>query len=150
LASRLRDAITGDGYFEFFLNPRGSYGQGEAFTRANVKDFGQGDLRDILAGVDRVLSTAPVDEKRLSVVSGNKNAVDYWAFVYYCRTSPGGRMRLHPDWYDVVAVGPKQWSRSGQRVRDPTSYSESGDTLGPAGGTEDDSPEVAAAPPPGR
>ena len=43
------------GYFVFFPNPRGSYGQGEAFTRANVKDFGYGDLRDILAGVDAVV-----------------------------------------------------------------------------------------------
>ncbi len=55
------------GYFVFFPNPRGSYGQGEKFTRANVKDFGAGDLRDILAGVDAVLKTAPVDEARLGV-----------------------------------------------------------------------------------
>jgi dipeptidyl aminopeptidase/acylaminoacyl peptidase len=55
------------GYFVFFPNPRGSYGQGASFTRANVKDFGYGDLRDILAGVDEVLKTAPVDEHRLGV-----------------------------------------------------------------------------------
>ena len=40
-------------------NPRGSFGQGERFTRANVKDFGYGDLRDILAGVDEVVKTPP-------------------------------------------------------------------------------------------
>jgi dipeptidyl aminopeptidase/acylaminoacyl peptidase len=55
------------GYFVFFPNPRGSYGQGEAFTRANVKDFGYGDLRDIMAGVDEVLKTLPVDSNRLGV-----------------------------------------------------------------------------------
>jgi dipeptidyl aminopeptidase/acylaminoacyl peptidase len=55
------------GYFVFFPNPRGSYGQGEAFTRANVKDFGYGDLRDIMAGVDTVLKSAPVDSNRLGV-----------------------------------------------------------------------------------
>ncbi len=55
------------GYFVFFPNPRGSYGQGESFTGANVKDFGYGDLRDILAGVDQVLKTAPVDPNRLGV-----------------------------------------------------------------------------------
>jgi dipeptidyl aminopeptidase/acylaminoacyl peptidase len=55
------------GYFVFFPNPRGSYGQGEAFTRANVKDFGYGDLRDVMAGVDAVLTTAPVDPNRLGV-----------------------------------------------------------------------------------
>jgi dipeptidyl aminopeptidase/acylaminoacyl peptidase len=55
------------GYFVFFPNPRGSYGQGEAFTRGNVKDFGYGDLRDIMAGVDTVLKSAPVDSNRLGV-----------------------------------------------------------------------------------
>jgi len=55
------------GYFVFFPNPRGSYGQGEAFTGANVKDFGYGDLRDVLAGVDAVLKTAPVDANRIGV-----------------------------------------------------------------------------------
>jgi dipeptidyl aminopeptidase/acylaminoacyl peptidase len=55
------------GYYVFYANPRGSYGQGEAFTRANVRDFGGGDLRDILAGVDKVETLAPVDDKRLGV-----------------------------------------------------------------------------------
>jgi dipeptidyl aminopeptidase/acylaminoacyl peptidase len=55
------------GYYVFFANPRGSYGQGKAFTRANVRDFGGGDLRDILAGVDKVETLAPVDDKRLGV-----------------------------------------------------------------------------------
>jgi len=55
------------GYFVFFPNPRGSYGQGEAFTRANVKDFGGGDLRDILAGVDEVVHQAPVDPARIGI-----------------------------------------------------------------------------------
>ena len=48
-------------------NPRGSYGQGEAFTQANRKDFGYGDLRDILAGVDTVLAKYPVDPNRIGI-----------------------------------------------------------------------------------
>ncbi len=55
------------GYFIFMPNPRGSYGQGEAFTRANYRDFGGGDLRDDLAGIDAVEKIAPVDDKRLGV-----------------------------------------------------------------------------------
>jgi dipeptidyl aminopeptidase/acylaminoacyl peptidase len=55
------------GYFVFLPNPRGSYGQGEEFTRGNVRDFGYGDLRDILAGVDEVLRSYPVDPSRLGV-----------------------------------------------------------------------------------
>ena len=55
------------GYFVFYPNPRGSYGQGEAFTRANIRDFGGGDLRDILAGIDAVERIAPVDDARLGL-----------------------------------------------------------------------------------
>jgi dipeptidyl aminopeptidase/acylaminoacyl peptidase len=59
--------LSNEGYFVLFPNPRGSYGQGEKFTMANVKDFGGGDLRDILAGVDEVLRTAPVDAARVGI-----------------------------------------------------------------------------------
>jgi dipeptidyl aminopeptidase/acylaminoacyl peptidase len=59
--------LAGEGYFVFFPNPRGSYGQGERFTQANVRYFGHGDLRDILAGVDAVVRTRPVDGERLGL-----------------------------------------------------------------------------------
>jgi len=52
------------GYFVFQPNPRGSFGQGEAFAAANKKDFGYGDLRDILTGVDAVEKKVSVDPKR--------------------------------------------------------------------------------------
>ena len=55
------------GYFLFYPNDRGSYGQGEAFTRANIRDFGGGDLRDMLAGVDAVEKAAPIDDNRLGL-----------------------------------------------------------------------------------
>lgn len=55
------------GYFVFLPNPRGSYGQGERFTQANVKDFGYGDLRDILAGIDTAAREAPVDASRAAI-----------------------------------------------------------------------------------
>jgi dipeptidyl aminopeptidase/acylaminoacyl peptidase len=52
------------GYFDFMPNPRGSYGQGEKFTQANIKDFGYGDLRDVLAGVDLLEKRFPIDKDR--------------------------------------------------------------------------------------
>jgi dipeptidyl aminopeptidase/acylaminoacyl peptidase len=55
------------GYFILLPNPRGSFGQGEAFTLANRKDFGNGDLRDILAGVDTVLKSNPIDPNRVGL-----------------------------------------------------------------------------------
>ncbi|HEY6974881.1 MAG TPA: prolyl oligopeptidase family serine peptidase [Chitinophagaceae bacterium] len=56
------------GYFVFFPNPRGSYGQGEDFTLANRRDWGFGDLRDILSGVDTVILKFPVDNNRIGIL----------------------------------------------------------------------------------
>jgi len=59
--------LSQQGYFVLMPNPRGSFGQGERFTLANVKDFGGGDLRDILAGVDEAIRVAPVDPQRVGI-----------------------------------------------------------------------------------
>jgi dipeptidyl aminopeptidase/acylaminoacyl peptidase len=55
------------GYALLLPNPRGSYGQGEAFAAANVRDLGHGDLGDILAGVDAAEAAAPIDDARLGI-----------------------------------------------------------------------------------
>jgi dipeptidyl aminopeptidase/acylaminoacyl peptidase len=60
-------ALSSSGCYVFMPNPRGSYGQGEEFTRANVKDFGHGDLRDVMAGVDAAIKKYPIDNHRLGV-----------------------------------------------------------------------------------
>jgi len=59
--------LSGAGYFVLEPNPRGSFGQGESFTRANVKDFGYGDFKDIMAGVDEAIRVAPIDPNRLGI-----------------------------------------------------------------------------------
>jgi dipeptidyl aminopeptidase/acylaminoacyl peptidase len=56
------------GYFVFLPNPRGSFGQGQEFARANRRDFGGGDLRDILTGIDAVAAVAPVDTDRMGLM----------------------------------------------------------------------------------
>ena len=60
-------ALSSRGYYVLLPNPRGSYGQGEEFTRANVKDFGGGDLRDDLAGIDAAIRKYPIAPDRLGV-----------------------------------------------------------------------------------
>ncbi len=66
-ASRNVAALTSHGYFVFEPNPRGSFGAGEAFTRANIKDFGYGDWRDDLAGVDAAVKSASIDPQKLGL-----------------------------------------------------------------------------------
>ena len=55
------------GYYVFMPNPRGSFGQGDAFARANIRDFGGGDFRDIMSGVDAAEKVAPIDDRRLGI-----------------------------------------------------------------------------------
>ena len=64
----LERSLLDRGYALFLPNPRGSYGQGEDFTASNVRDFGYGDLRDILAGVDAAIAAAPIDAQRQGIM----------------------------------------------------------------------------------
>jgi dipeptidyl aminopeptidase/acylaminoacyl peptidase len=57
-----------EGYALFMPNPRGSFGEGEKFTQANVRDFGHGDLRDVMAGITAAEAAAPIDEQRLGLM----------------------------------------------------------------------------------
>jgi len=59
------------GYALFMPNPRGSFGAGEAFVAGNVRDFGHGDLRDILAGLDAVATLKLTDPDHLGITGGS-------------------------------------------------------------------------------
>jgi dipeptidyl aminopeptidase/acylaminoacyl peptidase len=65
--SRTMGSASAMGYFVLCPNPRGSYGQGEAFTQDNVKDFGGGDYRDIMAAIDAIAKEYPIDQRRLGI-----------------------------------------------------------------------------------
>jgi dipeptidyl aminopeptidase/acylaminoacyl peptidase len=67
-AEAYEGVLAARGYAVFEPNPRGSYGGGEAFTRANVKDFGGGDLRDVLAGLDAATAVIPANPKRMGIM----------------------------------------------------------------------------------
>jgi dipeptidyl aminopeptidase/acylaminoacyl peptidase len=68
-AGKMGDMTAGSllGWWVLCPNPRGSYGQGEAFTQGNVKDFGNGDYKDIMAGVDAMIQQFPIDPKRIGL-----------------------------------------------------------------------------------
>jgi dipeptidyl aminopeptidase/acylaminoacyl peptidase len=62
----------GAGYAVIYINPRGSQGYGEAFTRAVHGDWGGGDFADIMAGLDVALSQCPfIDPERLGIMGGS-------------------------------------------------------------------------------
>jgi dipeptidyl aminopeptidase/acylaminoacyl peptidase len=53
------------GYAVLRPNPRGSTGYGKEFRYANVKDWGWGDMDDLMAGVDHVIEMGVGDPDRL-------------------------------------------------------------------------------------
>jgi acylaminoacyl-peptidase len=55
----------------FFCNPRGSEGYGQAINDANHRDWGDGPMRDVLAGVDSLVADGLADPDRLGVTGGS-------------------------------------------------------------------------------
>jgi dipeptidyl aminopeptidase/acylaminoacyl peptidase len=61
-------AFASHGYAVLRANPRGSTGYGGKFRRSNLNDWGGGDYRDLMAGVDRVIAMGVADPNRLAVM----------------------------------------------------------------------------------
>lgn len=59
--------LASHGYVVLLPNPRGSDGQGAAFTEANYRDWGYGDFQDILDGVDLLVAKGIADPNRLGI-----------------------------------------------------------------------------------
>jgi dipeptidyl aminopeptidase/acylaminoacyl peptidase len=110
-------ALSSRGYYVLMPNPRGSYGQGEEFTRANVKDLGGGDLRDILAGVDAATKKYPIDPSRLGVTGWS-----YGGYMTMWTVTQTNRFRAA-----VAGAGVANWqSYYGQNlIDDPAAYEKS-------------------------
>jgi dipeptidyl aminopeptidase/acylaminoacyl peptidase len=60
------------GYAVLAMNPRGSSGYGQKFSDGCLNDWGGGDYKDLMAGVDHVLQTHPeIDGERMGVMGGS-------------------------------------------------------------------------------
>src|SRR5258706_9650499 len=60
------------GYAVLYLNPRGSSGYGQRFSDGTLNEWGGGDYRDLMAGVDEALRRYPwIDANRMGVTCGS-------------------------------------------------------------------------------
>lgn len=60
--------LSASGYGVLFINPRGSSGYGQAFSRGCVLNWGGGDYKDLMAGVDAAINQNKwIDAERLGV-----------------------------------------------------------------------------------
>jgi dipeptidyl aminopeptidase/acylaminoacyl peptidase len=65
-------ALAAKGYGVLLLNPRGSSGYGQKFADGCVNDWGGGDYRDLMRGVDVALEKFPfLDKDRMGVMGGS-------------------------------------------------------------------------------
>ena len=63
---------SGHGYATLALNPRGSTGYGQSFSDGTLLEWGGGDYKDLMTGVDYVLRLKPeIDPDRLAVMGGS-------------------------------------------------------------------------------
>ena len=63
--------LAGAGVSVLACNPRGSEGYGEAFNRANMGDWGDWPMADVMAGVDQAVADGLADPGRLGVTGGS-------------------------------------------------------------------------------
>lgn len=65
-------SLAARGYAVLLVNPRGSSGYGQKFSDGCVNDWGGGDYRDLMKGVDQALARFPfLDPSRLGVTGGS-------------------------------------------------------------------------------
>ncbi len=69
--NRTATALASRGYLVLQPNVRGSTGYGKDFQTANFKDLGGGDLKDVLAGKDFLVSSGYVDPKKVGITGGS-------------------------------------------------------------------------------
>ncbi len=76
------------GWAVFYPNPRGSTGYGEKWMRGNIPDWGGGDYRDIMTGVDELI--------RKGIADSTQMAFEGWSYGGYMTSwvvSQTGRFR---------------------------------------------------------
>jgi dipeptidyl aminopeptidase/acylaminoacyl peptidase len=60
------------GYAVLFVNPRGSSGYGQKFSDGTLNEWGGGDYKDLMTGVDEALRRYPwIDQNRMGVTGGS-------------------------------------------------------------------------------
>lgn len=81
------------GYVILRPNPRGSTGYGKEFRYANVKDWGFGDLEDLLAGMDKLIEEGIADTRNQFIMG--------WSYGGYMTSF----MVTHTNRFNAASMG---------------------------------------------
>lgn len=92
------------GWVVFQPNYRGSSGQGNSYQTAILGDLVKGSGEDVLAGVDKIVATLPIDSKRVAVTGWSWGGVlTSWLIGHdqrWCAAIPGAMAVDFTGYYD--------------------------------------------------
>jgi dipeptidyl aminopeptidase/acylaminoacyl peptidase len=87
-SSNWAQLFASQGYLVFLPNFRGSSGQGMEWMMANVRDWGEGPMSDVMSGVDYLIDKECVDESRMFVGGGSYGGyLTFWIIAHTDRFS---------------------------------------------------------------
>ncbi len=96
------------GYVVFAPNPRGSSGYSDKFSQSARYDLGGGDYRDVMTGVDYIISKGFVDTTRMGVTGGS-----YGGYLTNWIISQNHRFKAAVSMYGIFSWF-TDWSNSWQ------------------------------------
>jgi dipeptidyl aminopeptidase/acylaminoacyl peptidase len=102
------------GYAVFYPNPRGSTGYGFDFVAANRADWGFGDFKDIMAGVDHLIAQKTVDPKRMGIGGWSYGGyMSMWAVTqtdrFQCAVAGAGMSDLASEFGTETGSAYDEW-----------------------------------------
>ena len=113
--------LTSAGYGVLYVNPRGSLGYGEEFTRGVVGDWGGMDYADLMAATDYAAKLPWVDADRLGVTGGSYGGyMTNWIVTQTRRFRAAVTLRSISNMYTKYGVSDIGWfgNKAGMGGRD--------------------------------
>jgi len=100
------EAFASAGYAVLFPMPRGGAGYGEAGQRMIVNAWGEGDYRDIMAGVDKMVADGVADPDRLGVMGASYGGfMTNWIVTQTSRFKAASAGASISDIHDIAFLG---------------------------------------------
>ena len=98
--------LAAQGYGVLYLNPRGSHGYSQAFVDGVRGDYGGGDYRDLMDGVDYALAHYDwIDETKLAVTGGSYGGfMTNWIVGHTNRFKAAVTQRSISNWISFFGV----------------------------------------------
>ena len=100
------EAFASAGYAVLFPMPRGGAGYGEAGQRMIVNAWGEGDYKDIMAGVDKLTQDGVADPQRLGVMGASYGGyMTNWIVTQTSRFKAASAGASISDLHDIAFLG---------------------------------------------